>query len=165
MLPAAKKFATLALALAGAFALPTDSFGKKKDKDRDRDDDDDHRHHHGSSSWYHSQPRSTFSLSFGSGYAGRGYYYGPPGASYYYRQPGVTYYRSRDSYHGSPSYRSGSLDYSVQRELARRGYYRGPLDGDIGPMSRSAIARYQRDRGLSVTGSITSSLLRSLGLS
>ena len=61
-------------------------------------------------------------------------------------------------------HRADSLDVAVQRALARRGYYNGPIDGDIGPGSRSAIARYQRDRGLAVTGSITSSLLRSLGI-
>jgi len=31
-------------------------------------------------------------------------------------------------------------------------------------MSRSAIARYQQDRGLGVTGNITSSLIRALGM-
>jgi peptidoglycan hydrolase-like protein with peptidoglycan-binding domain len=87
---------------------------------------------------------------------------------YYYQAPGVTYYRSRSAvprqYVVTETYRSGSVDASVQRALARRGYYRGPIDGDIGPGSRNAIAAYQRDRGLSVTGRVTPSLLRSLGI-
>ena len=49
-------------------------------------------------------------------------------------------------------------------ELARRGYYNGPLDGAIGPKSSRAISRYQRDNGLRQTGTISQSLLRSLGL-
>lgn len=163
-LPFANKLTTTALAVACAFALPSVSFAKDKDKDKDKDKHDKHHHHDHDRSWYTSRPRSSFSLSFGTGYAGRGYYYGPPGAPYYYQQPGVTYYRTRESYYGNPVYHGDSVDYAVQRALARRGYYYGPIDGDIGPGSRNAIARYQRDRGLRITGSINSSLLRSLDI-
>ena len=123
--------------------------------------DDDRRH-------YYSHPRSRFTISFGTGYRGRGYYYGPPGVPYYYEAPGVVFYSSRASvpsrYFARDVYRHESADVAVQRALARQGYYHGPIDGDIGPGSRSAIARYQRDRGLAVTGSINASLLRSLGI-
>jgi putative peptidoglycan binding protein len=57
-----------------------------------------------------------------------------------------------------------SLEADVQVALSRRGYYRGPIDGDIGPGSRGAIAAYQRDHGLAVTGNINSALIRSLGI-
>jgi hypothetical protein len=129
--------------------------------DRRWDNDDRHR--------YFAHPRSHFTLSFGSGYRGRGYYYGPPGVPYYYEAPGVVYYSSRSlvpsRYLVRDVYRSSdSLDVAVQRALARRGYYRGPIDGDIGPGSRSAIARYQRDHGFAVTGTINSTLLRALGI-
>jgi hypothetical protein len=40
-------------------------------------------------------PPSTFTVSLGNGYAGRGYYYGPPGLHYYDRGPGVLYFRTR----------------------------------------------------------------------
>lgn len=53
---------------------------------------------------------------------------------------------------------------AVQSELARLGYYVGRIDGIIGPMSRAAIAHYQSDHGLAVTGSINGVLLESLGL-
>lgn len=59
---------------------------------------------------------------------------------------------------------NNSLEASVQRALARNGYYNGPIDGNLGPMSRRAISRYQSDRGLEVTGYPNSSLLRSLGM-
>ena len=126
----------------------------------DRDDDRGRTH-------YHSRPRSSFTLNFGLGYAGRGYYYGPPGESYYYHRPEVRYYRTRElaprEYQGY-DYRAMSVGASVQQALARRGYYRGGIDGHIGPYSRQSIALYQADHGLRPTGLITSSLLRSLGL-
>lgn len=59
--------------------------------------------------------------------------------------------------------RVNSTEVMVQKALASRGYYRGLIDGSIGPQSRNAIARYQRDRGLPVTGNINSYLLRDLG--
>jgi hypothetical protein len=52
----------------------------------------------------------------------------------------------------------------VQRELARRGYYQGSIDGVLGPMSRSAIVRYQQRNGMRSTGEVDEGLLRSLGL-
>ena len=40
----------------------------------------------------------------------------------------------------------------VQRRLATLGLYGGPIDGDIGPGSRGAIAEWQRRQGASPTG-------------
>lgn len=59
---------------------------------------------------------------------------------------------------------SYSMACDVQIALKRRGYYRGPIDGDIGPSSRAAIRAWQYDRGLRITGYIDRPLLRSLGL-
>jgi hypothetical protein len=36
-----------------------------------------------------------FALSYGNGYSGPGYYYGPLGLSYYRSGPGVYFYRTR----------------------------------------------------------------------
>ncbi len=168
---------------------PLGLFSKKKSSEPRRDEHDhdhDHRgHDHDRDERYRrysAQPRSTFILSFGTGYAGQGYYYGPPNSPYYYQTPGVVYYRNREAvprqyyprewnsgpgYRGpspSPSTSAGSADAAVQRALSRRGYYNGPIDGDIGPGTRAAIARYQRDAGLRPTGVVDSTLLRSLGL-
>ncbi len=57
-----------------------------------------------------------------------------------------------------------SVEVAVQQRLADQGYYDGPIDGDIGPMSSQAIANYQGDHGLRVTGDINDPLLESLGL-
>lgn len=125
---------------------------------------------------YMNRPRSSFTLSIGNGYAGRGYYYGPPGAAYYYQRPGVTYYRTQAvvprAYLSSPGYYSASPRYSYrhgdaircQSALSRMGYYNGPIDGDIGPGSRAAIRRYQMRNGLAVTGYLDSGLMISLGI-
>lgn len=77
--------------------------------------------------------------------------------NYQYQEPRARYYDQQYS-------RSNSVEGAVQLALARNGYYNGPVDGMLGPMSRRAIANYQADRGLRVTGYPNSSLLNSLGL-
>jgi hypothetical protein len=52
----------------------------------------------------------------------------------------------------------------VQAQLNRRGYNAGRVDGVMGPQTSSAIAQFQRDRGLRVTGDINEAVLRSLRL-
>jgi putative peptidoglycan binding protein len=52
----------------------------------------------------------------------------------------------------------------VQQQLARDGYYDGPIDGVLGPVTREAIAAFQADNGLSVTSVIDEPTLDSLGL-
>ena len=59
-------------------------------------------------------------------------------------------------------FNSGSAASNVQMSLANQGYYNGAIDGDIGPASRIAIADYQSDHDLRVTGRINDSLLHSL---
>jgi peptidoglycan hydrolase-like protein with peptidoglycan-binding domain len=60
--------------------------------------------------------------------------------------------------------RTGDLTSDVQRVLRHDGYYRGDIDGDIGPGTRAAIRQYQYDHHLEVTGRIDRSLLGSLGI-
>src|SRR2546425_813390 len=42
----------------------------------------------------------------------------------------------------------------VQLQLQRAGYYDGPVDGILGPMTQEAIAAFQADNGLAVTAAI-----------
>jgi Putative peptidoglycan binding domain len=53
---------------------------------------------------------------------------------------------------------------NVQAALQQQGYYHGDVDGLIGPLTRSAIADYQRDHGLYVTSAIDQPTLQSLGM-
>jgi peptidoglycan hydrolase-like protein with peptidoglycan-binding domain len=59
---------------------------------------------------------------------------------------------------------TGDLVRDVQLELARAGYDPGPLDGILGQATRDAIAQFQADRGLGVSGRIDNALLENLGL-
>jgi len=52
----------------------------------------------------------------------------------------------------------------VQEQLARAGYYDGPIDGVLGPMTREAIAAFQADNGLAVTSAIDETTLATLGV-
>lgn len=112
-----------------------------------------HRHHsyyrhHG----YHHRP----SVSFG-------FYSGPTYAPYYpyYAAPPAVVYRE-PVYVGTPAV--ANVEIQVQRELAKRGYYGGVIDGAIGSQTRAAIRTYQVDKNLPVTGRIDGNLLRSLRL-
>jgi len=53
---------------------------------------------------------------------------------------------------------------NVQEALAAAGYYDGPIDGVLGPMTREAIANYQADNGLAVTSAIDEPTLATMGL-
>jgi peptidoglycan hydrolase-like protein with peptidoglycan-binding domain len=82
--------------------------------------------------------------------------------------------------HGGPSDKSESYYYpsdstydslgrvptvrQVQRALEADGYYVGDNHGNFCFETRVAVRRYQRDKGLAMTGKIDSALLRALGL-
>ena len=53
---------------------------------------------------------------------------------------------------------------NVQEALAAAGYYDGPIDGVLGPMTREAIAAYQADNGLAITSAIDEPTLATMGL-
>lgn len=169
----ARLLKTGALAMFCLMALPQSAEAKGPKKFKQSKSHGSGNHNSGNKdrdrqSYYTSRPRSTFVLSFGTGYAGSGYYYGPPNSPYYYERSDVRYYATREAapreYHQNNGYSGNSTDVSVQRALSSRGYYQGSIDGAIGPQSRRAIASYQRDNGLRSTGYIDSSLLRSLDL-
>ena len=130
----------LALLLSGLCAVPAMA--------RDRH----HKHHR-----HHHRP----SVSFGF-YGGGAYPFGPaPYYSPYYHAPSVVYVEPRPVY---VERARQSVEYDVQSELARKGYYGGVIDGVIGSQTRAAIRTYQVDRGIPVTGRIDGALLRSLRL-
>jgi len=63
---------------------------------------------------------------------------------------GVDLDRPRDT---TPESSLGAREISaIQAELRRLGYYEGPVDGIVGPMTRSAIRRFQAQNDLPVTG-------------
>ena len=54
---------------------------------------------------------------------------------------------------------------AVQKELAKLGYYHGPIDGLIGPANAKAISWFQSVDKLSVTGRIDDPTLKALQIS
>jgi Putative peptidoglycan binding domain len=54
---------------------------------------------------------------------------------------------------------------ATQERLAQLGYYNGTVDGIFGPTTRDAVAKYQIDNQLDVTGSLSPDTLQSLGVS
>jgi hypothetical protein len=84
---------------------------------------------------------------------------------YYYGDYGYPY--EDGSYDNAPVYDYRywyGLASAVQTNLARRGYYHGPIDGVIGFASREAIRTFQEVRGLPATGLIDPALLKALKL-
>jgi peptidoglycan hydrolase-like protein with peptidoglycan-binding domain len=106
----------------------------------------------------YSYPYRSYGFGYGYPYYSYGYYlydyYGsyPYTYGYYYGQPGYN------------TYGNGSIVIQVQSRLARAGYYRGPIDGIMGPGTRFAIRAYERDHGLRVDGMISGPLVRNMDL-
>jgi hypothetical protein len=50
----------------------------------------------------------------------------------------------------------------AQRLLRGLGYYNGPLDGDYGPQTRSAIMTFERAQGMTPTGNVSPALIQQL---
>ena len=95
-----------------------------------------------------------------------GYYYWDAG----YWFPAFGYDPLYDNYDfDGPIYTYGDLlpdqvIINVQRALQQLGYYSGGLNGSLGPSTRAAIAAYQQDAGLAVSGAIDAPTVEALGL-
>jgi len=89
-------------------------------------------------------------------------------AGYWY--PALGYDPANDYYdYDGPIYTYGNLlpdqvIANVQRALQQEGYYLGPVTGSLAPDTRAAIAKYQIDHGLILTGAIDQPTIESLGL-
>ncbi|PYK07128.1 MAG: hypothetical protein DME66_02230 [Verrucomicrobia bacterium] len=96
---------------------------------------------------------------YGGWYAWNGGYWIPawgydPGA--YYAYDGPIY-----AYNNLPP---DQVVANVQSALQQQGYYQGEVDGLLGPLTRAAVADYQRDHGLYMTSAIDRPTLASLGM-
>jgi len=109
-----------------------------------------------SNSYYYNRPRTTVAIGLGSGYST----YDTSYVGTYQREADRPVYRGRQVSEAGEA----PLEVEVQRALARLGFYDGDIDGDIGPASRRAIANFQRDNDLPVTGRIDSRLISALEL-
>jgi hypothetical protein len=109
--------------------------------------------------WWHSHyPRVVF--AFGAPYYWNAGYWFPAwgyNANAYYAWDGPIY-----APHNQPP---DQVIANVQSALQQQGYYQGEVDGLLGPITRDAIASYQRDHGLYTTSTIDEPTLQSLGMS
>ena len=75
-----------------------------------------------------------------------------------------SYYTYNEPIYGYDGESPEQIVAGVQAALQERGYYQWAVDGRMGPLTRAAIARYQRDRGLPITSGIDPATLGSLGI-
>jgi hypothetical protein len=107
--------------------------------------------------WRHNHSRIVFVFG-GPYYWNNGYWFPAwgydPGA--YYAYDGPIY-----AYNNLPP---DQVIANVQAALQEQGYYHGEVDGLLGPLTREAVANYQRDHGLYTTSTIDRPTLESLGM-
>jgi hypothetical protein len=109
--------------------------------------------------WW-SRNNSRIVFVFGGWYAwNAGYWY--PAWGY---DPGA-YYAYDGPIYGYNNLPPDQVIANVQAALQQQGYYQGEVDGLLGPITRDAIANYQRDHGLYMTSAIDQPTLESLGMS
>jgi Putative peptidoglycan binding domain len=89
------------------------------------------------------------------------YYNGYPYSSY---DSYSSDYGDQPGYAGSQQSVANATISAVQSELARLGYYNGGIDGVLGDETEAALARYQQDHDISVTGTVNAGTLQSLGI-
>jgi Putative peptidoglycan binding domain len=109
-------------------------------------------------SWWHSHYNRVVFVYGGWYYWNAGWWY--PAWGYapnsYYAYDGPIY-----AYNSLPP---DQVVANVQAALQAQGYYQGDVDGLLGPLTREAIAGYQRDQGLYETAAIDQPTLQSLGM-
>jgi hypothetical protein len=117
------------------------------------------RKHHDHDWWRHHCDAIVF---VGGGFWGwyDGWWYPAWGYDPYY-----SYYDYNSPIYGYDALRPDEVIANVQAALQQLGYYAYAVDGVLGSATEAAIANYQRDNGLPVTGAIDPITVRSLGLS
>lgn len=110
--------------------------------------------------WYRSHYSRVELIGGGYYYWNNGYWYPAWGYS-----PSAEYYAyDGPIYVGQRAEPPDQVIADVQAELQQMGYYKGEVDGLLGPMTREALTAYQADQGLTTTEAIDEPTLDSLGL-
>lgn len=110
--------------------------------------------------WYRSHYNRVELIGGGYYYSNNGYWYPAWGYS-----PSAEYYvYDGPIYVGHRAEPPDQVIADVQAELQQMGYYKGEVDGLLGPLTREALTAYQADQGLTTTAVIDEPTLDSLGL-
>jgi hypothetical protein len=111
--------------------------------------------------WYHSHYNRVELIGGGYYFFNNGYWFPAWGYS-----PSAQYYAyDGPIYAGQHAEPPDKVIADVQGVLQQMGYYKGDVDGLLGPMTRDALTAYQTDQGLTTTAAIDEPTLDSLGMS
>jgi hypothetical protein len=111
--------------------------------------------------WYHSHYNRVEQIGGGYYYWNNGYWYPAWGYS-----PSAQYYAyDGPIYVGHSAEPPDKVIADVQGVLQQMGYYKGEVDGLLGPLTREALSAYQADNGLTQTAAIDEPTLDALGMS
>jgi hypothetical protein len=110
--------------------------------------------------WYRSRYNRVELIGGGYYYWNNGYWY--PAWGY---NPSAEYYAyDGPIYVGHRAEPPDKVIADVQAVLQQMGYYKGEVDGLLGPLTREALTAYQGDQGLTTTAVIDEPTLDSLGM-
>ena len=110
--------------------------------------------------WYRSRYTRVELIGGGYYYWNSGYWY--PAWGY---NPSNEYYAyDGPIYVGHRAEPPDQVIADVQAVLQQMGYYRGDVDGLLGPLTREALTAYQADQGLATTAAIDQPTLDALGM-
>jgi Putative peptidoglycan binding domain len=110
--------------------------------------------------WYHSHYPNVTLIAGGYYFFNAGYWY--PAWGY---NPSAQYYAyDGPIFVGQRAQPPDQVIADVQAVLQDMGYYRGEVDGLLGPLTREALTAYQADNGLITTAAIDQPTLDSLGM-
>ena len=110
--------------------------------------------------WYHSHYPTVTLIAGGYYFFNNGYWFPAWGYS-----PSAQYYAyDGPIYVGHSAEPPDKVIADVQAILQDMGYYRGEVDGLLGPLTREALTAYQADNGLTTTAAIDQPTLDSLGM-
>jgi hypothetical protein len=110
--------------------------------------------------WYRSRYTRVELIGGGYYFWNNGYWY--PAWGY---DPSAAYYAyDGPIYVGHRAEPPDKVIADVQAVLQEMGYYRGDVDGLLGPLTREALTAYQADNGLTTTAAIDQPTLDSLGM-
>jgi hypothetical protein len=117
-----------------------------------------HQHEWHDRSWWRSHYNTIVFVNGGWYFWDAGWWYPAWGYAPY------AYYPYDGPIYGYNGLTPDQVVVDVQMQLRRDGYYAGPIDGVLGPMTRQAIANFQADHGLAVTSTVDAPTLATLGL-
>jgi hypothetical protein len=142
---------------------PKDAHGKKwhNKKDRISHDEASRRHWHEwhDRNWWHNHCQTIVFVNTGYYFLDGSYWY--PAYGY---DPLQTYYDYDGPVYTYSNLLPDEVIANVQTALQNAGYYYGPISGSLSVDTRAAIANFQRDYELPITGAIDEPTVEALGL-